>query len=482
MKRSTTRQGDAMGQPHPIPSSDTATASDRASGLPDRPPQPPAKAVFARWRSRRGETADRARLRHRLQRRQVFRAPYQMAEVELTQTVQRISLAPKEQGAHVLIRHDGRPVGRTWFTRCELEVMASGDELARTLRSIAFPRVATRALRDQLIAARSEARGRLSLTIAICTRDRPELLSRCLQAITGHVRAYDQEADIDLLVVDNAPPDERTARTVERYSGVHYVEEPVAGLDMGRNRALANTRQTWLAFVDDDAVIDRGWLESLHEAVRTAPAAAGFTAPILPLMLDTEAQVRFERDGGFGKGFEDEAFGPERWGDRVYPAGAGRFGTGACMVFRTDVLRELGGFDEALDTGPPLPGGGDVDMFYRVLRSGYRLHYVPGLVVHHEHRRDLEGLRKQYHSWGLGILTLRAKSLRTDPGSHRAQTLMVLWWLRDRTRRLLGSLRHGDLTAARFVIAELRGGVRGATGEYRRSQRRMRIRKSGAAS
>ena len=63
--------------------------------------------------------------------------------------------------------------------------------------------------------------------------------------------------------------------------------------------------------------------------------------------------------------------------DPVYPYGPGRFGAGCNMAVRRDVARRLGGFDEALDTGPPLPGGGDIDLFHRVLRQGLPLAVNP---------------------------------------------------------------------------------------------------------
>ena len=56
------------------------------------------------------------------------------------------------------------------------------------------------------------------------------------------------------------------------------------------------------------------------------------------------------------------------------------------MVLRTVAVRELGGFDEALDTGPPLPGGGDLDIWSRLARAGHPLVYEPRLLVFHRHR------------------------------------------------------------------------------------------------
>ena len=88
--------------------------------------------------------------------------------------------------------------------------------------------------------------------------------------------------------------------------------------------------------------------------------------------------------------------------------------TGCNMAFRRDVLLEIGGFDEALDTGAPLPGGGDLDIFYRIIRAGYVLVYEPSYMVFHEHRESVSALRRQYYTWGLGLMAFVEKSYRND--------------------------------------------------------------------
>ena len=186
---------------------------------------------------------------------------------------------------------------------------------------------------------------------------------------------------------------------------------------------------------------------------------------------------RFEWAGGFGKGFQWQRFGPDRWGSPIHPAGAGAFGTGAGMVFSTDFLRRVGGFDEALDTGPPLPGGGDIDMFYRVLRAGLPLVYLPGLLVHHEHRRDLPGLASQYHSWGLALMALDRKNARTDPAMDVRNRRYRRWWLRTQARELVCALAGRGRRAPSLILAELRGALVGYFGEYERSEARVSARK-----
>jgi GT2 family glycosyltransferase len=406
-----------------------------------------------------------------------MRAPYAMHDIEVIEPLAPIVLAPLEGGAHVLVRHRGRPVGRVWLSRAEHGANISAETLAPLVAGAALGPVGTLVVRDALLGEAGPAPTPL-LTIAVCSRNRATLLRRCLAALVAMRDARLKRGPaVDILVVDNAPSNDHSRQAAADFPGVRYAMEPIPGLDFGRNHALANTDRPWLAYVDDDAVVDRLWLERLAEAIAASPATGCFCGPVLPLMLETEAQLRFERAGGFGKGFDWERYGPERWDDRVYPANAGRFGTGACMVFRTEALRNLGGFDEALDTGPPLPGGGDLDIFYRIVRAGYRLIYVPGLLVHHEHRRDMASLFRQYYSWGQSVMALLRKNEDADPGMRGRQRALLLYWTSAKLRALLRSLAGRGPHPPPLVLAEIGGGIAGYFGEYRRSQARIAARK-----
>ena len=414
----------------------------------------------------------------RLWRPSDLRAPWRIVEVELTKPAAPLSLGDAH-GAYLLARHRGRPAGRLLVGRSRHGAEVAAVEVAR-LADLAGGRLGRAfAVHDALMAGRGPA-PTPSLTIAVCTRNRAALLGRCLGALTAlrDGRASLGEP-VDLLVVDNAPTDASTRETAARFQGVRYVVEPVPGLDLGRNRALGETARDYLGFVDDDAVVDPGWLDAVAEAARDAPAAGALTGPVLPLMLDTEAQIRFEVAGGFGEGVDWQLYGRERWGDAYYPAGAGRLGTGANMVFRTETLRRLGGFDEALDTGPPLPGGGDIDMFYRVVRSGASLLYSPAQAVRHEHRRGMAGLRRQYRSWGLSIGALARKNAAADPETRAAHLRMLRWMLVQRHGRMIAGAPLGRAPLPlSHPLSEIVGLVQGLAGEYGRSRARMAERRA----
>jgi GT2 family glycosyltransferase len=396
---------------------------------------------------------------------------YAVADVELSALPPVLPLPLGRRGVGLLLRRRGRPVG---FALRELPPgsVLTADEVARiALREVGAKPV-EEALREEL-AGTAPAPGLPPVTAAVCTRDRPEVLARCLAGLLAiRDEAARRGLRFEVLVVDNAPSDERTAERVAACPGVRYVREPRPGLDFARNRALHEASGELLAYLDDDVTVDPGWLDGLAEAWAANPDAAAFTGLVLPFELESEAQVLFERRGGFRRGFDKTRYGQALPGNRWYPCGAGIFGAGANMAFRCDALLRLGGFDEALDTGPPLPGGGDLDIFYRMVRAGHPIVYEPRMLVFHQHRRELAGLARQYRSWGQGFLAFLVKSYGADPG-HRAKLRGVArWWFKDQAKQALRSLLGRHTLPPGMVLAELRGGLAGLAGTYPRSLRR----------
>jgi GT2 family glycosyltransferase len=254
---------------------------------------------------------------------------------------------------------------------------------------------------------------------------------------------------------------------------VRRVVEPVPGLDFARNRALREARGEVVAFLDDDIVADPGWLDGLREALAEDPEAGIVTGLVLPFALATPAQVTFERRGGFRRGTRKLRYAGDRLpGNPLFPFGSGMFGAGANMAVRREVVLGLGGFDEALDTGPPLPGGGDLDVFTRVLRAGHPLVYEPRMLVFHRHRPERAALRRQYRSWGEGFMAYVAKTHAADPAGRERLRALVAWWVRAQARELARAALGRSWGPPGYVLEETAGGIAGLAGGYARSRRR----------
>jgi GT2 family glycosyltransferase len=311
----------------------------------------------------------------------------------------------------------------------------------------------------------------LPITVAVCTRDRAAQLAACLESLT----ALEYPPDLlDLLVVDNAPSNEQTKEVVARYPSVRYVCEPMPGLDHARNRAVAEARGDIVAFTDDDVRVDAGWAAALSAAFEGEPDAACVTGLVVPDELDTPAQILFEQYGGFGRGFERRVFRVDAEGGQLATplyGGTGRFGTGANMAFRRAAFDRIGRFDPALDVGTPTNGGGDLEMFFRVLKSGESLVYEPAAIVRHRHRRDYAALKTQLTNNGIGFYAYLARIGRAWPEERAAARRLGLWWFwRWSVRRLLRTFVARGAFPRDLVIAELIGSLKGAS-RYRAARR-----------
>lgn len=397
---------------------------------------------------------------------------YRLAQLELAQPLADLVLAPDQDGVGLVARFEGRLVGFYMAPR------PPGSTVSRA----ELERIADERFAPAVLAAKAEAELRArtpqaeppaaSLTVAICTKDRAARLSRLLTSLTEIAPGSPFRA-LEILVVDNAPSDDATRAAVAGFDGVRYLCEPKAGLNFARNAALGAATGDLLAYLDDDVVVEKGWLDGLHHAWRGDPQAGGFTGLVLPYRLDTQAQICFEAGGGFGRGFARTSFGGARFGNRLHPVGAGSLGAGCNMAFDRRLLLALGGFDEALDTGAPLPGGGDLDIFYRVLRAGRAMVYEPGYAVYHEHRETLPQLKRQYWTWGLGFMAFLAKSRRADPALNDKHAAMVVWWLLDRGAAMARATLRRRWRDLGFAWAEFSGGLQGMAGEYDRSRARV---------
>jgi GT2 family glycosyltransferase len=353
--------------------------------------------------------------------------------------------------AYVLLRLRGRPVGEATIPL--LRGRVAGSELRRALFAAAGWPLWEAWLADLLGVdpGRAERSPLPGATVAVCTRDRPDDLRRCLDAL---LRMPDDGQEI--LVVDNCPSTEATREVVDSLPGVRYVREPRPGLDRARNRALREARHEIVAFIDDDAVADPGWLRSLLRGF-DHPRVLCVTGLTPPYELETETQEIVQRYFPFGKGFKRVVFD----GARHDPLSVGRVGAGANMALRRDVLALVGPFDEALDAGTATRTGGDHEMFSRILRAGYRIVYEPSALNWHRHRRTLDELRSTVYGYGVGVYATWTRDLLVDRELGVAR-LAWAWLRQEQLPGLVRSLLQRDGSRPLpLVLDELRGCLAG---------------------
>ncbi|NJL28333.1 MAG: glycosyltransferase family 2 protein, partial [Thermoanaerobaculia bacterium] len=113
-------------------------------------------------------------------------------------------------------------------------------------------------------------------SVLICTHNRARDLALCCAALGG-LDAPPESWEV--VVVDNASTDDTpevaeawAARLEGRLRGVEGTG--ALGLSAARNRAIAEARGEILAFLDDDALPEPGWLSALVSVLERPGAMA----------------------------------------------------------------------------------------------------------------------------------------------------------------------------------------------------------------
>ncbi len=281
-------------------------------------------------------------------------------------------------------------------------------------------------------------------SVVIPTRDRPEQLDRCLESV-----AKLSYPEFSVLVVDSAPRNDRARHVAERW-GARYIQEPVLGASRARNRGARSCETGIVAFLEDDAVPEPGWLFSLVREFADARVIA-VTGRVEPLGVDAATEQLCAVLGICDVG------GPEPWIiDRNTPlwfeiACFGGVGIGSNMAFRREAFEVWPGFDDRLGPGRLL-GNEEHYAFFALIERGYRVAYTPHAVVRHPlDPRPPAHLRARYLrqvASAAGFMTLMffeetrhrrdllkfvAEGLRRKPRGWRQPSQMVRppfasWW------------------------------------------------------
>lgn len=202
----------------------------------------------------------------------------------------------------------------------------------------------------------------------------------CLQAL----QALDWPAErLEILCIDNASADGSIDRIREAVPGVRVVDSGAnRGFAGGCNVGAALATGEFLAFVNNDARPDPRWVAAAVAQFEGSPQIACVASKV----LDWDGQHIDYVDGSltwYGMGYKRET---ERPDDGSYDTGRDvLFGTGSGVLFRAEVFREVGGFDESF-----FMFFEDVDLGWRLNLLGHRVRYVPESIVFHKHHASID--------------------------------------------------------------------------------------------
>ena len=228
---------------------------------------------------------------------------------------------------------------------------------------------------------RYSIRGRPRVVIIIPTRDRVDLLRRCVDSIR-QLSTYER---YELLVVDNDSTETATLEYLAQFPErvIRYPGEFDYARMMNHAVEEADDADFVLLLNNDTEVISGEWIEAMVEhGQRPEVAAVGARL----LFRDGRPQHEGIVVGLGGSPAQNVSVDYFQLGQTIRNCSAV---TAASMLTRTEVYRELGGFEPRLRVA-----WGDVDYCLRAREKGYQIVYTPYALLYHEEgsTRGLGGL------------------------------------------------------------------------------------------
>jgi len=282
------------------------------------------------------------------------------------------------------------------------------------------------------------------IAVLIATRDRPQQLTRCLDALLAN-----DYPDFCVWVIDQSA-DDASADLVRALSDsrLHSQRQQLSGLTHARNAAVAAAASyaDLYAFTDDDCVPAPDWL--------TQTAIASQRDPDAGLIYGTFRAAAHNPRTHYLPHHEP---GHHRRTTSVSEIG----GAGGNMTIRRSAIDEVGGFDPCLGAGATFRSGEDEDFARRIVRAGFPVTYAPDSVVVHEGARAYaDGSAQQLlrgHALAYGAIF--AKELRL--GHRNAALAAAQLGARLLARLLKPATPAGRSLSAARCLAFARGYARG---------------------
>jgi GT2 family glycosyltransferase len=275
---------------------------------------------------------------------------------------------------------------------------------------------------------------RISVLVATC--DRAENLRQLLQTVGRWTISSD--LDWELWVIDNNSKD--STREVAEYFAkqqprrIRYLFEGARGKSRALNAGLERAGGDILVMTDDDCIPDPHWLSAIAEEFSRQPEI-GLIGGRVELYDPADKAVTI-RTSCERRGLSD-------------PADFFSFIAGCNMAFRTQVYQAIGGFDIRLGPGCRCDAAEDVDFIYRAYKKGFRIEYIPEVLVYHNHGRRTDAeIQKLNRNYVIGRGAFYCKHiLKGDMEVLR----MAYWEVRSLSLSLLK-----DLFAGRTIREQMR--------------------------
>ena len=217
------------------------------------------------------------------------------------------------------------------------------------------------------------------ISVVICTYNRDKFIGEALNCLAKQDLSADE---FEIIVVDNNSTD-NTAGIANNFIATHpelnarYVLESNKGLSFARNRGMQESKAPIITYIDDDAEVIPGFLQSIVNFMQADKTIVGIGGKVIPKYSEShEPEWMSKYLNGF-VGRLDYGDDPKRFDDTMkYPAGCN-------MTYTKNILEKAGGFNNQLTFRSD-----DKYIFHQVTKLSSSIYYLPEAMLYHNIDND----------------------------------------------------------------------------------------------
>lgn len=284
------------------------------------------------------------------------------------------------------------------------------------------------------------------VSVVIITRNRAQMLAKCLDALEK------QEPQPHQIVVIDSSDGTQTRDVTSRYSQINYVymDNGCNRMPESRNLGLCECNGDIVAFIDDDSIVHKGWLTAL---------LGSYSDPDVGCVGGAveEPGAQWNKSEPVGKVLSDGSLSQNFSSEHTVQINVDHV-KGCNMSFRRDLLTRLGGFDPAY-CGTNVRE--ETDACLGVGKLGAKVVFCPWAVVTHlraPRENVARDLGDPFMRWSTGRnhTYLLLKHYPHDAGKLCTNYLTDIW-------RHIRCLRPDSqfMARLRLLSADLRGKLSG---------------------
>lgn len=229
-----------------------------------------------------------------------------------------------------------------------------------------------------------------------------EIIRPCLDSLLDQR----SERPIEIIVVDNGSTDDSRGMLAREYPQVRQVALPInRGFAGGANAGIAAATGEAIVLLNNDAVADSSFVDSLVRALEANPSAGAVTGKIVLARRYRRALPGVHSEGTL-RGIDGTLWAVDDNGEQLInstgnettrsangrdrdwlapattrrPAGTAPGFSGGAVALRREALDQVGVFDDRFFMYYE-----DTDLSWRLRRAGWQIVYAPDAIVNHAH-------------------------------------------------------------------------------------------------